>query len=126
MRTRAVGHVADIVRCLGARLPPKVRLEQDWGLEERTEPVETYGAIRASRQGRSANSPFAQSKNPFLSVTSNLKLSKTSLIEFQQYGSTLTYWVDDAMDWEESCTLAAAINPAWILTRHRSAALQSR
>ena len=29
VRTRAVGHVADIMRCVGARVPPTVRLEQD-------------------------------------------------------------------------------------------------
>ncbi|MDE0123859.1 MAG: transposase [Bryobacterales bacterium] len=34
VRTRAVGHVADIVRCVGARLPPTVRLEQDPGARQ--------------------------------------------------------------------------------------------
>lgn len=34
---------------------------------------------------------------------------------FHQNGSTLTYWADDNTDWEVSGTLAAAINPAWIL-----------
>ena len=31
VRTRAVGQVADILRCVGARLPPTVWLEQDPG-----------------------------------------------------------------------------------------------
>ena len=50
------------------------------GAEKGTEPIEVYGAVLASGQECSANPPFARSTNPFLSVTSNLKLSKTSLM----------------------------------------------